>query len=628
MPSEYIKKKNKNPDDEFEEMLRKFAAMPDSERPTYPNWKGENLAEWALRHRKLVEGKERDFLLPSWRQIYEDDFAWQMIVGGRQIFKSTYFGDCLGHIATTMKGSTGLYCTYNDESLSAFSVDKYRNGTLDVNQELRTFVLGSTLGQVHRVGYINFAKTYLVTDEAKFHHVEGKSPDLMILDEGQYLDFQHWAKMRESMATTQGDLKIGGIGGEEGSVYHQLWRSTNQMVWKPKYELWREKLRFDKDGLIWGDYLLDVCDGHWEATHPENTRHGYWLPQAIFPHIPLTIREAMENYRMADGEFSIEYKQANYPETDFLNHVMGEFYVGSKRPLTEDMVRACMMPYADMSFLTPMDVYDIKETFGQDVAVFMGVDFGSGNVGSSKTVAAIVLKFRAKPELGIMIPRYFLAYITSSFPHDDDDKAEALAKLANEYHIDMGVGDLGYGEHMVKKIIEGGRSLSTGLPYHGVTARHFKGCWTRQDPVQVLKYDKEERDESGRKASHYTIDKTHAIQSFVDFVKRYVTPMSYRGIYWKPGELHINNNEFKYARSQLIIPYGIQRQAEWLVKEFTSIVRKDIVEDEIREEDKRQRARKEFNHPPDAVMAIIYAMVADEKYDPNPYQIFAVKKRI
>jgi len=339
----------------------------------------------------------------------------------------------------------------------------------------------------------------------------------------------------------------------------------------------------------------------------------------------------MEQYKHPDGEFSIEYKMNNYPRTDFLNHVMGEFYVGTKRPLTEDMVYACMKPYSYLGFLAPEDVWNLKAIFGNDITVYMGVDFGSGNTGAAKTVVSIVIKWRARPEFGIPVPRYQLALIKSNFSLDDDEKAEEITKIARDYHIDLGVGDLGYGEHIVKKIQHGGMSPKTQEAFEGVGTRHFKGCWTRQDPVQVLKYNKEERDETGRKPTHYTIDKTHSIQSFVDFVKRYITHPLYRSTYWDAGDIHINNSEFKYARSQFIIPSEpgkAQRETMGLVKEFTSITRLDITEDEIAQEDKRQKARMTFNHPPDSVMSIIYCLVADEKYEANPYHIYNVAKRI
>jgi len=47
------------------------------------------------------------------------------------------------------------------------------------------------------------------------------------------------------------------------------------------------------------------------------------------------------------------------------------------------------------------------------------------------------------------------------------------------------------------------------------------------------------------------------------------------------------------------------------LSDFTSITRKDLAEiEDIIIEDSRQRAKKEFNHPRDSVMSIIYARQA------------------
>lgn len=62
-----------------------------------------------------------------------------------------------------------------------------------------------------------------------------------------------------------------------------------------------------------------------------------------------------------------------------------------------------------------------------------------------------------------------------------------------------------------------------------------------------------------------------------------------------------------------MIPFLTSREFEtdWLIKDFTDITRKDIPETEdITITDPRQKPKKEFNHPRDSVMAIIYARVA------------------
>jgi hypothetical protein len=564
----------------------------------------KDFTSWCLAHRTKIEGNTREFILPMWRKICDDTIGFKMLVGGRQIYKSTYFGDRLAFYATTKPHSTGIYVTRDDLSLQAFSYDKFRQA-----------VKGSTIGQVHRVAFRLGSKTYLVTDEGGFKHVEGKSPDLLILDEGQALEFEHWAKMRESMATTQGIVEIGGIGGAEGSQYHKFWQSTNQCEWVPKYEYWRDKLEYNNEGLVVDEYLLDVCDGQWRPRVPENfRRHGYWLPQTIFPHIPLTIFDAEDKYHI-DVEYSIEFKQANFPQTDYLNHVMGQFYESTAIPVTEAMAYACMRPYNNLALLTSVEVQAIKSTFGNDVNVFLGVDYGSGNIGASSTIISIWIKWKARPDKGMHTPRYQLVYITKDPTSDDDRKAELIINLMNQYHVDFGVGDMGYGEHINKKIRRGGVSSIDGQPFQGV-GRKFKGAWTRRNLAQTQEKIQLEKDETGTKEPHILIDKTSSIQLFIDVLKRHVRhPIeSVASMPWNPGEAHWNNSELKWDRSQLIIPFQIQREVDWLVKEFTKIQRKDIEDEDVESPDKRQAARLEFMHPPDAVMSVVYMLVADANY--------------
>lgn len=590
----------------------------------------EDFIEWCLQKRQYVEGVKRTFLLPMWQAIYEDTHPFIMIVGGRQIFKSSFFGDKLGHLATTKKGKTGIYVTHDDDSLSAFSNDKFRASVLEDNPDVYKYVKGSKLGQVHRVAFKIGSKVYLVSDERGFKHVEGKSPFILILDEGQYLEFEHWTKVRESMATTQGKVLIGGIGGEEGSEYHNFWLSTNQMEWVYDDPYWRDKLQFDQYGLVWGEYMLEVLKGKWVARNPEAfNRHGYWLPQTIFPHIPLLEFDAIEKYH-TDREYSIEYKQREYPQTDFLNHVMGQFYKGSKRPLTKDAVYACMRPYSYLSLLSGGEVRELKATFGNDISVLMGVDYGSGNVGASKTVASIWIKWKARPEFRFNTPRYQLVYISQpeDVPDDDDDKAEWLAMLHKQYDVDLGVGDMGYGAHINKKIREGGRNRTTGESWSGV-GRKFKGCWSRKAVEQMTADKAPEADEEGKKEGHILIDKTQSIDLFINFVKRFVPHpvLAVSQIQWPPAVPHTNGSDFIWNRTQFMIPFNIQRKVEWLVKEWIKIERKDIEEEDVNVKDKRQQAHKEYNHPPDSVMSAIYMLVADQDMDRHDYKIMGVGNR-
>ena len=70
-----------------------------------------------------------------------------------------------------------------------------------------------------------------------------------------------------------------------------------------------------------------------------------------------------------------------------------------------------------------------------------------------------------------------------------------------------------------------------------------------------------------------------------------------------------------------LIPFHTDKEYEtdWLVPEFTSITRKDLNKKDL---DLRQNARKEFNHPKDQMMSIIYALVELEQ-DTEWYYISA-----
>ena len=84
----------------------------------------------------------------------------------------------------------------------------------------------------------------------------------------------------------------------------------------------------------------------------------------------------------------------------------------------------------------------------------------------------------------------------------------------------------------------------------------------------------------------------------------------------------------KLKKTQFQIPMKNDWECDWLLNDFVSITRKDLETDpDVAKEDPRQRARKEFNHPPDAVMAIIYCMVADKNYDEGAFRVFGTSKK-
>ena len=183
------------------------------------------------------------------------------------------------------------------------------------------------------------------------------------------------------------------------------------------------------------------------------------------------------------------------------------------------------------------------------------------------------------------------------------DQAKMVRDVFTASRCDMGVGDLGYGAIQVKSIQQGGND-SRGVAYEGLGSSLFVGSRTiGNEQRPFLKYT-EKPDEHGDEVGRFTIDKTTAIQSFIDMLETKI-----------PHPTHSSTNT-KMSRPKLMIPYHVDHEYEtdWLINDFTDITRKDLseVEDAESSNDPRTFARKEFNHPKDSTMSIIYAKMGLE----------------
>jgi len=563
----------------------------------------DNILDWIKAARPKVAGQKRDFSLePFWVDVYEDEHPNIMIVNGRQTFKTTFCTDVLAWYSTTNPSSEISYVVDNDTHLSAFSKQRLRRGTLIQNPILKEF-LPHGRANVGEISLRNDSIIYLLTDENQYSKVESRSNKILILDEAQYQEIQFLPRALYTLTQTRGRLYILGIGGEAGSEYHKLWNRTDQRQWIYKNKNWRDKLRFDSQGNIVNEHPENILAGRWVPQKPENDAYrGYHMSQEIFARIPLTIHDAVNKYHMQPG-LSIEYQQKHYSNSIFVSHTLGEFYKADRRPITPEMVQAC---YANwLGLLKAEEVKSFKETFGNEIRIVMGVDFGSGPA-ASQTVASIIIHWRKSH-------RYQLVWIDPRPQEHQLDQSRYLAELGNSYGVDFGVGDLGYGQNQVKLIQDGGRD-SKDNKFKGLGKRRFVGCRTIGDETKPKLEFIQETDEHGTQLGRIQIDKTTNIQKFVDFVGSYVS--------------HPKRPDEKWKRPKFIIPMKNDYETDWLLDDFCAITRKDLEQSpDIEKDDPRQKARKEFNHPRDSVMSIIYCLVADENYDEGAYRIIPVGRR-
>jgi len=562
-----------------------------------------NILDWIDVARPLVGGLKRDFSLePFWIDVYEDEHPNIMIVNGRQTFKTTYCTDLLAWYSTTHPNSEVSYVVDNNSHLSAFSRQRLRRGTFIQNPLLKQF-LPNGRANVGEIMLLNGAIVYLMTHVDQYQKVESRSNKILVLDEAQYQDVQFLPKALYTLTQTRGHLFILGIGGEAGSEYHKLWSRTDQREWIYDDPNWREKLCFDSQGNIINEHPENILSGKWIAQKPENTKYrGYHMSQEIFARIPLTIDDAVNHYHTQPDQ-SIEYQKKHYSHSIYISHTLGEFFKADRRPITPDMVQAC---YANwLTLQKAEEVRELKEIFGNNIRILMGVDFGSGPA-ASQTIASIIIHWKKSH-------RYQLVWIEKRPQEHQLDQARYLAELGTKYGIDFGVGDLAYGQIQIKVIQDGGRD-SKDVKFSGLGKRKFIGCRTIGDETKPKMKFSQETDEHGTQVGRIQIDKTTSIQKFIDFVGTYVS--------------HPTRKDEKLKRTKFIIPYKIDYETDWLLDEFCSITRKDLeLNQDSEKEDPRQKARKEFNHPPDVVMSMIYCLMADENYDENAFRISVIRRR-
>ena len=549
----------------------------------------EDPLKWIEKARSIVEGKKRTFLtVPFWRKIYLDEHPSKMIVGGRQIYKSTYITDILAYEATSAPGIQMGYVTFNQSNLTGFSKQKLQIGTFGQNPILSKFPRNK-LGNIGEISLKNGSTIYCMTDNNQYQHVEGKSLNHCMLDESQYQDIEYLEKIRQAMMATKGKLSILGVGGVSGSAYEKLWKKTDQREWIYDDPNWREKLQFDEKGLIISKYLNDILSGRWVAQQPENTLYrGYHLPQTIFATNPITIDDAISKYKISPV-YSIEYQQKENSASYFQAHTMGLFYKSEQRPITPEMVYSCMNHYRYLGLISPLEIAMWKDIFQNSISISMGVDFGSGN--PSNTVVSIIIHWKKSD-------RIQLAYLDKRPSENQMDQAEYICKLFQESDCDIGVGDLGYGAIQVKTIQDGGVNRVSGELFSGVGKEKFFGCRSISNESKPMQIHHDIVDEHGEENGRISIDKTSMIQRFIDLLETKVS--------------HPIIDDDHSKRSKLMIPFDVHKEYEtdWLVPELTSITRKDLRK---KGPDPRQNAKKEFNHPKDSMMSIIYALVGLEQ---------------
>ena len=220
----------------------------EDEKPKYVQLPTDPL-EWIKVARPYVGGIKRTFEWePFWIDVYKDKSPNIVCCSGRQTFKSTFGTDILACFATSHDNVELTYVGDIQSRVSAWSKQRFRKDTMQRNSMLEPFLIHGR-ANVEEINFVNKSVLYVRTDESEYNNVQGMTNSLMVWDECQYQDLQFRATALYTMTHTRGQCYYLGIGGESGSEWNKMWIKSNRRVWKFDDPNWRDKLKFDSDGL-------------------------------------------------------------------------------------------------------------------------------------------------------------------------------------------------------------------------------------------------------------------------------------------------------------------------------------------------------------------------------------------
>jgi len=609
------------------------AQLEEIENPNSNQLEATDVWEWVQKYRPNVGGEARNFdLIPFWKEFYMDPHKRKGALCGRQVYKSTAATDHLAFIPTTGSFKSTGYVVHDPDSLEAFSIERVREGTFLANPQLASF-LPHGRANVKTIRLTNHSRMYFRHSQHNYQKIEGLTLWLLILDEAQKQDLTKLRVAMHTIRTTKGPLIMFGIGGEEGSSWHDLimreaeiydWEyndksdyidSVTNRIWKNQG--WRNKLKFDDEGKIINtpEETSDILGGKLRKIHSPTsgvpTYKMYHFPQEIFATIPLTISDC-EKYKM-EIQDSIEYQEIHESDDLFQAHCKGWFYAARGRPLTLNMIRKCYN--SKVGFLTPNEIKTLKEKHGNEMYVTAGIDWGSNKSGKSYTVFTVLLCFRKTT----YEPEHFQIAYMKKFLTERSDTEEALdlIPLILKYHVDNTAADLGFGKSGVK-------ILQDGLPHLGVKGlgkSKVKGVFTLGNLLEEThtylmdaEYDEKK---FGVKNPFLKVHKTERVDHLVQLIKSTI-----------PNTEDPTNKDL--ATPKIVIPYENPHDVDSLEQGLLKIKRADLEDDTLgmkSEGDKRQHPEKLYEHYWDEVSALIHAFIAFENYDPGAYTMRVVKHR-
>jgi len=290
-----------------------------------PHEQQQSRAESILHYFRNKEGRPLDLeSRPYWKQIYNENSRFIVLMTGRQLGKSTF-------LATRAVHQT-LSCGKGSILLTTASKDQLRD--LRENSILPHFERNPTLKRrAFKSGSINNASSLQVSNGSviflraigtRVNSARGISAKTIIADEVQDIPKGNLDVIFESAANfpSESSYLFLGTCKEEENLMYQLFLDTCQYEWiipckacsedNPPISMEHLDLELEYLFCVHCKAPLDTNSGDWVAQNPNCQRVGYRMPRLIDPHT---------KWRSPASDGILD-KYENYTRDRFLNEVM------------------------------------------------------------------------------------------------------------------------------------------------------------------------------------------------------------------------------------------------------------------------------------------------------------------
>ena len=349
---------------------------------------------WSIQTRILkgeqLSFEDRDYLL----QIYRDIAKVVLISKGRQTEFTEYLVNWLLFMLWLHPGTIAIYIASRGSQTSKFSNLRVKEWGLMASDALAKIApVENHTATVLTLA--NGSKLYFHSAWEGYEEARSVPADFIAGDEIQSQEVDKIDVLLSAMDHSPYAFFRGvGTGSDEGSAWEKYHSSGTRFKW-------------------------NEVSKSWIAENPNAEIHSYTVPQTIVPWI---------------SEDSIKKKLIKMTQRLYITEVLGGWFKGAKKPITEAMMSHCFRK--ELSMDLPNDVDHSKP-------LFFGVDWGGGTAAFTIPWFMQLLDDR---------PMFRLIYTEKIEESDVNKQYERVAALVDSYKPDKGVMDAGGGTFQVQQM--------------------------------------------------------------------------------------------------------------------------------------------------------------------------------